>query len=37
VTSAEFSTVFRGKTTDWVFELSHYGDTFDIKVPDLDG
>lgn len=37
VTAAEFSTVFRGKTTDWVFELSHYGDTFDIKVPDLDG
>ena len=37
VTAAEFSTVFRGKTTDWVFELSHYGDDFDIKVPDLDG
>ena len=37
VTAAEFSTVFRDKTTDWVFELSHYGDEFDIKVPDLDG
>jgi LppX/LprAFG-like lipoprotein len=37
VTAAEFSTVFRGKTTDWVFELSHYGDDFDIKMPELDG
>jgi len=37
VTAAEFSTVFRGNTTDWVFELSNYGDDFDIKVPQLDG
>ena len=37
VTAAEFSTVFDGRTTDWVFELSHYGDSFDIKKPVLDG
>ena len=37
VTAAEFSTVFNGQTTDWVFELSHYGDHFDIKMPELDG
>ncbi len=36
VTAAEFSTVFRDRTTDWMFELSNYGDHFDIKVPDLD-
>ncbi len=37
VTAAEFSTVFEGKTTDWVFELSHYGDDFDIEAPEVDG
>jgi LppX_LprAFG lipoprotein len=37
VTAAEFSTVFDGKTTDWVIELSDYGDDFEIKMPDLDG
>jgi hypothetical protein len=37
VTAAEFSTVFRDQTTDWTFELSNYGDEFDIKVPELDG
>lgn len=37
VTAAEFSTVFDGKTTDWVIELSHYGDDFEIKTPELDG
>ena len=37
VTAAEFSTVFEGKTTDWVIELSGYGDHFDIKTPALDG
>ncbi len=37
VIAAEFSTVFEGKTTDWVFELSHYGDDFEIKAPELDG
>jgi hypothetical protein len=37
VTAAEFSTVFEGKTTDWVIELSDYGDDFEIKMPGLDG
>jgi hypothetical protein len=37
VTAAEFSTVFRGKTTDWVIELSDYGHDFQIKMPELDG
>lgn len=37
VTAAEFSTVFKGKTTDWVIELSDYGDDFEIKMPELDG
>jgi hypothetical protein len=37
VTVAEFSTVFDSKTTDWVIELSGYGDDFEIKVPELDG
>lgn len=37
VTAAEFSTVFDGKTTDWVIELSDYGDDFEIKTPELDG
>ena len=37
VTAAEFSTVFEGKTTDWVIELSDYGDDFEIKTPELDG
>jgi lipoprotein LprG len=37
VTAAEFSTVFDGKTTDWVVELSAYGDDFEIKMPELDG
>ena len=37
VTAAEFSTVFEGKTTDWVIELSDYGDDFEIKMPELDG
>jgi LppX_LprAFG lipoprotein len=37
VTAAEFSTVFQQQTTNWVFELTKYGDTFDIKAPDLDG
>jgi hypothetical protein len=37
VTAAEFSTVFDGKTTDWVIELSDYGDDFEIKMPELDG
>ena len=37
VTAATFSTVFAGKTTDWVIELSDYGDDFEIKTPELDG
>ena len=37
VTAAEFSTVFEGKTTDWVIELSDYGDDFEIKTPEVDG
>lgn len=37
VTAAEFSTVYQGKTTDWVFELSDYGDHFEIKMPEPDG
>lgn len=37
VTAAEFSTVFNGKTTDWVLGLSHYGDEFKIEAPELDG
>jgi hypothetical protein len=37
VTAATFSTVFEGKTTDWVIELSDYGDDFEIKTPELDG
>jgi LppX_LprAFG lipoprotein len=37
VTAAEFSTVFEQRSTDWVFQLSKYGDDFDIEVPDLDG
>lgn len=37
VTAAEFSTVYRDKTTDWVIELSGYGDDFEIKMPELDG
>ena len=37
VTAAEFSTEFDGKTTDWVIELSDYGDDFEIKMPELDG
>ena len=37
VTAAEFSTAFDGKTTDWVLELSDYGDDFDIKEPELGG
>lgn len=37
VTAAEFSTVFQGNTTDWVIELSDYGDDFEIKKPELDG
>jgi len=37
VTAAEFSTVFEGRTTNWVFELSQYGADFDIKAPKLDG
>jgi len=37
VTAAEFSTVYDSKTTNWVLELSHYGDEFKIEAPDLDG
>ena len=37
VTAATFSTVFAGKTTDWLIELSDYGDDFEIKTPELDG
>lgn len=37
VTAAEFSTVFEGKTTDWVIGLRDYGGDFEIKAPDLDG
>ena len=37
VTAAKFSTVFEGKTTDWVIELSDYGGDFQIKTPELDG
>ena len=37
VTAAEFSTVFDGKTTEWVIELSDYGDDFEIEMPELDG
>jgi hypothetical protein len=37
VTAAEFSTVFEGKTTDWVIELSDYGGDFEIKTPELNG
>jgi lipoprotein LprG len=37
VTAAEFSTEFDGGITDWVLELSNYGETFDIRTPDTDG
>ena len=37
VTATEFSTTFRGETTDWVLELEDYGEEFDIEPPDLDG
>jgi hypothetical protein len=37
VTAVEFSTTFDGEVTDWVLELSDYGDQFDIEAPDVDG
>jgi lipoprotein LprG len=37
VTAAKFSTVFAGKTTDWVIEFSDYGGKFEIKTPQLNG
>ena len=36
VTAAEFSTTFDGGVTDWVLELSDYGDVFDITAPAID-
>jgi hypothetical protein len=36
VTAAEFSTEFDGATTDWVLELSDYGEEFDIEAPETD-
>ena len=36
VTAAEFSTTFDGGVTDWVLELSDYGDVFTIEPPDID-
>lgn len=35
VTAAEFSTAFDGGVTDWVLELSNYGDTFTIEPLDI--
>jgi lipoprotein LprG len=37
VSAAEFSTTFGGDSTDWTLELGHYGDTFTIAAPDVDG
>ncbi len=37
VTAAEFSTTFDGAATNWVLELSDYGEAFAISVPDVDG
>lgn len=37
VTAAEFSTTFDGAVTDWVLELSDYGDQFDIEAPAIHG
>ncbi len=34
VTSVEFSTAFNGDVSDWVLELSEYGETFDISPPE---
>jgi hypothetical protein len=36
VTAAEFSTTFEGEVTDWVLELSDYGEVFTIEPPDVD-
>ena len=33
VTSVTFSTEFDGATSDWVLELTEYGETFDISPP----
>ena len=33
VTSVEFSTDFNGDVSDWVLELTEYGETFDISPP----
>ena len=37
VTASEFTTTFAGASTQWVLELSDYGDEFEIDAPDLDG
>lgn len=37
VTAAEFSTTFDGEVTNWVLELSDYGEDFAISAPDVDG
>lgn len=34
VTSVEFSTDFNGVVSDWVLELTEYGETFDISPPE---
>jgi lipoprotein LprG len=34
VRAIEFSTVFDGATSDWVLELSEYGEQFEIVAPD---
>jgi LppX_LprAFG lipoprotein len=36
VTAAEFSTTFDGGVTNWVLELSDYGDTFTIEAPQTN-
>ena len=34
VTSIEFATEFDGEASDWVLELTEYGETFDISPPE---
>ena len=36
VTAAEFTTTYQGAETDWVLELSDYGETFEISAPQVD-
>ena len=36
VTAAEFTTTYQGAETDWVLELSDYGETFEISPPQVD-